>query len=325
MKITTQKRCFPLKEPLKITGHTFVSTDTIWVRLEQDGYVGQGEAIGVYFIGESVASMIADVEEAKRTLPMDFDFGDLAERLPPGGARNALDCALWDLRCKQAGKRIWDLLACSSAPVKTVFTISVDTPEIMAGKASAAPPVGCLKLKLNDAQPVTCVEAVRAALPGTDIVIDANQGWSAEQLKDWAPALDRLGVSMIEQPLKRGDDADLAGYHPPVPLAADESCLDRRDFEAIGQYYDIINIKLDKTGGLSEGLSLAQAAKKAGKDVMIGCMSGSSLSMAPAFVIAQSCKYVDIDGPLLITQDVAHAMTFGADGTVSPPDASLWG
>jgi L-alanine-DL-glutamate epimerase-like enolase superfamily enzyme len=245
--------------------------------------------------------------------------------LPAGAARNAVDCALWDLEAKRAGKRAWDLAGLAApGPEIPAFTLSLDDPEVMRAEAAKHAHRPLLKIKLGTPDDMPRLEAVRAGAPDATIIVDANEGWSAEVYADLAPHLQRLGVAMVEQPLPAGADDALLGMARPVPVCADESCHDRASLPGLKGKYDMVNIKLDKTGGLTEALALRQAALAEGFDVMMGCMVGSSLAMAPAVLVAQGVSVVDLDGPLLLAEDRAVPLVYDAAG-VHPPDAALWG
>jgi L-alanine-DL-glutamate epimerase-like enolase superfamily enzyme len=245
--------------------------------------------------------------------------------MPPGGARNAIDCALWDLEAKVTGRTIWDLTTVAPKPLETVFTIGLEpSPEEMAAKAAAATGHQLLKIKLNDDRPLERLQAVRAARPDVRIVVDANQAWTFTRLRKLAPEFAALGVQLIEQPLPRGEDAELEGYRAPVPLCADESCLHLGELAQAARRYQWINVKLDKTGGLTHALQLAHAARAARLGLMVGCMGGSSLAMAPAFVIGCLCDFVDIDGPLLQKSDRLPGLDYDG-GRVSVFGPNLWG
>lgn len=243
--------------------------------------------------------------------------------LPAGGARNAIDCALWDLEAKLSGQSIWDMTGIAPQKTQSFFTVGIDTPQKMAEKALSLDS-SKLKVKLDGELPLECISAVRAARPDAEIIVDVNQGWSFAQLVELAPKFKALNISMIEQPLPRGADQELEGYDSPVPLCADESCLTTAEFAQAARRYQIINIKLDKTGGLTEALDLARMAREHGKDLMIGNMVGTSLGMAPGYVIAQLCKFVDLDGTLYLNGDREHPMTF-EQGFMSRPESMLWG
>ena len=316
---------FPLKAPFTITGHTWTQTDTLRVTVNEHGRRGRGEAVGAYYLGETAEGMAAELEDWIPRLPENLSPHALLEAMPPCGARSALDCALWDLRCKARSTSVFDELGLTPRPLHTVFTIGLATPEVMAERARAAAALPYLKIKLDADRPIERLEAIRAARPDAQLVIDVNQGWSFDELCTYLPHCERLGIAMIEQPLPRGADQDLADLSPQVPLGADESCLHLSEFASIPERYQVLNIKLDKCGGLSEGLALVQAARQAGMGLMVGNMVGSSLSMAPSFVIALQCQFVDIDGPLLLAEDIAGGMTYGEDGSVEPPSPELWG
>ena len=325
MKMTISQVSFPLREPFVITGYVFEHTKAVHVRLERDGFVGRGEGVGCYYLGETVETMAAQLEAVVPVVEAGATRQDIQALLPPGGARCALDCAFWDLEAKSAGMSIWDLLNISPRILNTVVTIGIDTPEVMGAAASRLRNIPDLKLKLNAELPVERVEAVRAAHPAASIVVDVNQGWSLEELKVYAPEMTRLNVAMIEQPLRRGSDNDLLGFDSPVPLGADESCLSSEEFDYAVARYDVINIKIDKTGGLTDALKIVELAKRGDCDLMVGNMTGSSLGMAPSYVIGQFCRFVDVDGPLLLAEDVSNPMIYPGDGTAIMPGPALWG
>lgn len=311
------------KAPFKITGYTFTQVPVLHVKILQNGATGRGEAAGIYYLNETADSMLAQAETVKAAVQQGASREQLRELLPAGGARNAIDCALWDLEAKLSGKRVWELAGVELGDITTVNTIGMDTPENMAETAkSLDTPI--IKIKLDGEQSLERVTAIRNARPNAQLVVDVNQGWTFEQLVDLAPKLKDLGVAMIEQPLPRGGDEALEGYHSPIPLCADESCLNTSEFEQASRRYQMINIKLDKTGGLTEGLDLARMAREKGLGVMVGNMMGTSLAMAPGFVVAQLCRFVDLDGPLFLKQDRENPMTY-TGGRVSAPNPALWG
>jgi L-alanine-DL-glutamate epimerase-like enolase superfamily enzyme len=312
-----------LESPFRITGHVFHVIDMLHVTIIENGTEGRGEAAGVYYLDETGASILANAESVQEALELGADREALRSLLPAGGARNAIDCALWDLEAKLSGRSIWDLTGIAPGKTQSFFTIGIDTPEKMAAKALALDS-SKLKVKLNGEHPLECISAVRKARPDAEIIVDVNQGWSFAQLVELAPKFKELKISMIEQPLPRGGDQELEGYESPVPLCADESCLNTDEFEQAARRYQVINIKLDKTGGLTEALDLARMARSRGKDLMIGNMVGTSLGMAPGYVIAQLCKFVDLDGTLYLNGDREHPMTF-EQGFMSRPDSMLWG
>jgi L-alanine-DL-glutamate epimerase-like enolase superfamily enzyme len=271
--------------------------------------------------GETLESVTAQIEGLSGTVTRE----SLYELLPPGAARNAVDCALWDLEAKQTGKRVWQLAGLPApGPEITAYTLSLDTPEKMRAQAAKNAQRPLLKIKLGTPDDMARLEAVRAGAPDATIIVDANEGWSAEVYTDLAPHLVRLGVALVEQPLPAGEDEALIGMARPVPVCADESAHDRASLPGLAGKYDVVNIKLDKTGGLTEALALRDAALAEGYKVMVGCMVGSSLAMAPATLAAQGAMVTDLDGPLLLASDRAHALQFDEHG-VHPPVAELWG
>ncbi len=321
--LTVESSYWKYKSPFVITGYTFTGMDLLTVSISRDGITGRGEAAGVYYFDETGASMLAQVEAVRSKLEQGVSRSALRELLPAGGARNAVDCALWDFEAKQQGKSIWELTGLVPRETHSVMTLSIDTPEAMAHAARQIEGQR-IKVKLDGHQPLERITAVCAARPDAEIVVDVNQGWSFEQLRTLAPSFSQLGVAMIEQPLPRGADESLEDYAAPITLCADESCLDTNDFEQVARRYQMINIKLDKTGGLTEALELAKLAKDHGMALMVGNMVGTSLAMAPAYVLAQLCRFVDIDGMLFLTQDREHPMHFEA-GLVAAPTPALWG
>jgi len=325
MKLSFKKVPFQLKAPFAITGYTFTCTDTVQVKLEEDGFRGQGEGVGVYYLGDTIDNMLSQLEGVADSVAGGVTHTDLIQLLPPGGARNALDCAFWDLTAKRTGVSVWDSLNLVPNKLKTVCTIGIGDNDLMAQSAIDYANYTNLKIKLDGNDPIGKLEAIRAVRPDATLIIDVNQGWTFEELKEYAPAAGRLNIAMIEQPLKRGEDDILAGFKSPVPLGADESCLDASEYAAAAERYDVINIKLDKCGGLTAGLILANMALKDNKALMVGNMTGSSLSMAPAYVIGQFCEFVDIDGPLLLADDVENPLCFGEGGVVDVPNPDLWG
>lgn len=316
-------KSWEMKSPFKITGHVFTEAHLLEVTISEDGYTGWGEAAGVYYLGETLESMVSQIEAVRVALEQGADRHELLNLLPRGGARNAVDCALWDLEAKRQKKTIWQLTNICPGRIISVNTVGIGTVKEMA-KAAEAIDSSLIKIKLDSETPVERVAAVIAARPDAEILVDVNQGWTFKQLVEFAPKLKALGVAMIEQPLVRGADEELEGYKPPLPICADESCLDTSEFEQAARRYQMINIKLDKTGGLTEALALANLAELRGIDLMVGNMVGTSLAMAPGFVIAQLCRFVDLDGALFLKQDRKYPMTFTA-GVVSAPSPQLWG
>lgn len=316
---------WPLKAPFRITGHLFETHETLVVSLAEDGLVGQGEAAGVYYLDDRVAGMAAQIEALRPEIEAGMDRLELQDRLPPGGARNALDCAMWDLEAKRAGMSISQLLqADAPRPLFCTFTLGADAPEVVAFGAAAAVNHFALKLKLNgDGQDAERVAAAREARPGAWIGVDANQGLDRAGLERLMPALVAADVRVIEQPLPVGREADLKGLESPIPIAADESILHLADLERLAGAFDIVNIKLDKCGGLTEALAMAHRARELGLGVMVGNMIGTTLAMAPAFLLGQMCDVVDLDGPLHLVSDRAIPATYD-DNRLFVPEAA-WG
>jgi len=325
MKISAHLEDWELTQPFRISGGEWLTSPGLVVQLSEDGFVGRGEAQGVFYLDETAQILFEQVDAVAGEIRKGITREELQHLLPAGGARNAVDCALWDLECKKTGKTIWQLTGIDPKPVTTVYTIGLEpTPEEMAAKAAAAADAPVLKIKLGADRPYERLAAIRAARPDAELVVDANQGWDFEQLKEVIPKCVDLDLGMIEQPLPRGGDEMLEGFDSPITLAADESCLDTSELETAAQRYSMINIKLDKTGGLTEALKLAYAAKELGCKLMVGNMVGTSLGMAPAFVVAQLCDFVDIDGPLLLKYD--HPLGLKYDkGVVRELDSRFWG
>lgn len=311
------------KEPFTITGRTMTQGELLYVTITENGATGRGESVGVAYTNDRGGILLERALAVKTALEEGVTREELQHLLPSGGARNAIDCALWDLEAKQTGKTIWQMLDMSPKPVYTVNTIGINEPAYMATKAKEAK-TDYLKVKLSGEIPLERIVAVREARPNANIVVDANQGWSFEQLQELAPKFKELGIQMIEQPLPRGEDAALANYDSPIMLCGDESCLDTSELEQAAKHYQMINIKLDKAGGLTEALKLVKAAKAKGLKLMVGNMVGTSLAMAPGFVIAQFCDFVDLDGPLFLTKDRQYPMSY-ANGLVSGLKPELWG
>ncbi len=319
--ISVSAETYPLRHAFAISRGSRTEARVLTVTVERGGARGRGECVPYARYGESPESVAAQVAG----LPDGIDRAALQEALPPGAARNAVDCALWDLEAKAAGVRAWTL-AGLPAPERrvTAYTLSLDTPAAMRAAAAQNAHRPVLKIKLGTAGDMARVEAVRAGAPRARVIVDANEGWTADIYRDLAPHLVRLGVAMVEQPLPAGADAVLAEIPRPLPVCADESCRDRASLPGLAGTYDLVNIKLDKTGGLTEALALREAARAAGFGVMAGCMVASSLAMAPAVLVAQGADWVDLDGPLLLAQDRAHPLAYD-DAGVHPPDPQLWG
>lgn len=329
MKTTLSVRTerWPAREVLRITGHRFDAFELVVVQLQQGECVGQGEALGVYYLGESAESIMADIESVRNAMEEGIDRSALLSLLPAGGARHALDSALWDLECKRQGVRCWALADSPVRSLQSQITIGIeDSAEATARKALTLANYPHLKLKVDRDDPIARVRAVRQARPDARLVVDANQAWTLEDLLTYAEVLQELDVYLIEQPLARGQDQGLDDYRGPVPLCADESCLDATELPDAARRYQFINIKLDKVGGLTAALALAREARSMGLRLMVGCMGGTSLSMAPAHVLACAghCEVNDLDGPLWLRHDRLPAIDY-RDGFMPPFGPQVWG
>ena len=320
VQISVSRDVFRLAQVFTISRGSRTEAQVLTCTVEEGGIVGRGECVPYARYGETLESVEAQI----RSVHGPVNRAGLYT-LPAGAARNALDCALWDLEAKKAGKRVWELAGLPApGPMITAYTLSLDTPEAMQAQAAKNAHRPLLKIKLGTPDDMPRLEAVRRGAPDARIIVDANEGWSAAVYADLAPHLVRLGVDLVEQPLPAGEDDALLGMERPVPVCADESCHDRASLPGLKGKYDVVNIKLDKTGGLTEALELRQAALAEGYDVMVGCMVGSSLAMAPATLVAQGASVVDLDGPLLLAEDRDNPLTYDDDG-VHPPMAALWG
>ncbi len=321
MELSISRDTFRLAEAFTISRGSRTEAKVLTVRVAADGIEGRGECVPYARYDETLDSVAAQIE----ALPPDVDRAALQSLLPAGAARNAVDCALWELEAKQAGRRVWDLAELAApGPLITAFTLSLDSPERMRAAAARHAARPLLKIKLGGEGDMARLEAVRAGAPDARIIVDANEGWTADIYAELAPHLVRLGVALVEQPLPAGEDAMLAEIARPLPVCADESCHDRATLAGLAGKYDMVNIKLDKTGGLTEALALRTEARAAGFGVMVGCMVGSSLAMAPAVLLGQGAEVVDLDGPLLLAEDREVPLVYDAAG-VWPPDADLWG
>lgn len=319
--ITVTPDTFALTQTFTIARGSKTHAHVLTARITRGGFSGWGECVPYGRYGETLASVTDQITG----LDPAIDRAALQAALPAGAARNAVDCALWDLEAKMAGTRVWQLAGLPApGPCQTAFTLSLGTPESMraAARTHAHRPV--LKIKLGTPDDMIRLEAVRQGAPRSTLIIDGNEGWTAEIYADLAPHLVRLGVALVEQPLPAGEDGMLAEIARPLPVCADESCHDSATLPALRGKYDLINLKLDKTGGLTEALITRAAAARMGFGVMVGCMVGSSLAMAPATLLAQGAHWTDLDGPLLLSQDRKNPLHYDADG-VHPPQPELWG
>ncbi len=319
--ISVSQDKFRLAETFTIARGSRDEALVLTATVARDGVLGRGECVPYARYGETLESVATQVS----SLPGDVTRAALEEALEPGAARNAVDCALWDRQAKAAGRRVWEMAGLEQpGPVVTAFTLSLEAPEKMEAAAKRHAHRPLLKIKLGGEGDMARLEAVRRGAPETPIIVDANEGWTAEVYSELAPHLVRLGVKLVEQPLPAVDDALLAEIERPLPVCADESCHDRASLAGLKGKYDVINIKLDKTGGLTEALALREAARAEGFGVMVGCMVGSSLAMAPAVLVAQGAEIVDLDGPLLLAEDRDPPLLYDAAGVHAPVPA-LWG
>jgi L-alanine-DL-glutamate epimerase-like enolase superfamily enzyme len=319
-----QHRTLPIRGVFRISRGSKTVAESIVVTIWEGDCVGSGECVPYGRYGESIESVTAQIEAARPAIERGIDLRTLQELLPPGSARNAIDCALWDLRSRLSGHSVAGFAGLRSplGPVLTAFTLSLGEPGEMAEKAREFAHYPLLKLKLGGDGDLERVRAVREAAPRARLMADANESWRPEHLEAFLPEFARLGVELLEQPLPAGADVALLDYKSPVPLAADESCRDLTSIDDIRGKYAFANIKLDKTGGLTEGLALAEAARAAGLKIMVGCMVASSLSMAPGIVLAQSAEVVHLDGPLLLARDHDPALPY--EGATLYPSARVW-
>jgi L-alanine-DL-glutamate epimerase-like enolase superfamily enzyme len=323
--LDAHEQSWPLDKPFRIARGTSTEARVIVVSVSDGEHTGRGEAVPISRYGQSVDSVLAQIESMKSEKSLDRK--EMQRLLPAGAARNALDCALWDLEAKIAGKRAWELANIPMvSEVETSFTISLDTPAAMATAAAKANTIApILKLKLGgDDVDLARVETVREAAPAARLLIDANESWSPSLYRRIAPALQGLGVELIEQPFPADADEVLEELDHPVPVCADESCHTSADLPRLTNRYEMLNVKLDKTGGLTEALVLTGRARESGFKLLIGCMVCTSLGIAPARVLASAADYVDLDGPLLLAHDRDHALFFH-DGKIGLPSPALWG
>jgi L-alanine-DL-glutamate epimerase-like enolase superfamily enzyme len=323
-QLKVSPRNWPLHKPFKISRDVHTHAETLVCEISDGTHTGRGEGAGVSYDGETIDSIRHQIEAVAADIEAGPSIEEIQTLLPPGGARNAVDCALWDLEAKRAGQTIWQMLGWQPKPVTTVYTVGIDTAENMQADAAAHSEYRFIKVKVGIGDPLEQIGAINAGAPNAAIVIDANQAWTVADLERYTEPLAGMGVEMIEQPMSRDDDEALRGYESPLPLCADESCATSADLERLAGLYSMVNIKLDKTGGLTEALRLAEQALSMGFELMVGNMLGSSLAMAPSFVIAQKCRYVDLDGPLLQSEDVEHAMHYDK-GRVEVFTPALWG
>jgi L-Ala-D/L-Glu epimerase len=316
----------PFAKPFRISGHVFTESPVVVVSLSDGLHTGRGEASGVYYLGDNEATMTAALESVRGALEQGISRAELQQALPAGGARNAADCAFWELEAKREGVPVWKLAGLPEPkPLLTTFTLGADDPAVMAEGARAYGDARALKLKLTGDLDldIARVRAVRAARPECWIGVDANQGFKADELDPLIAALLECSIALLEQPLARGREADLDGFTSPIPIAADESALTLSDVDGLVGRFDTVNIKLDKCGGLTEAIAIARRARVLGLDVMVGNMVGSSWAMAPAWLLGQLCDVVDLDGPTFLATDRTPGIVY-REGMIDCPE-SVWG
>lgn len=325
ISLSVRTEAWPIAGSFAISRGRKTQAHVVVAELRDGDAVGRGECVPYARYGETVASVVSDIERLRPSLASGLGRIELQSALPPGAARNALDCAFWDLEAKRAARPAYEVAGLPAPrPLVTAYTISLDSAATMGEAASAAASRPLLKLKLGGPEDAERLRAVRAAAPNADLIVDANEAWSAADLPAKLAACAEAGVRLIEQPLPAADDGALAGLDRPIPVCADESVRDRTTLGAVAKKYDAINIKLDKTGGLTEALALAAEAERMGLAIMVGCMVATSLAMAPAVLLAQRAHWVDLDGPLLLARDRQPGLRY-VGSTVEPPHAALWG
>jgi L-alanine-DL-glutamate epimerase-like enolase superfamily enzyme len=325
MRAVVRAETWPIRGGFRIARGARAAAEVVVVQLHDDKWVGHGECVPYARYGESIDSVCAEIEAACRAVQSASAHEEVLA-MPAGAARNAVDCALWDLEAKRAGKPAWELagLGCPPAEVRTMRTVSVDTAERMKAAADEFADARVIKVKVDGGADLERIAAVHEAAAQAELVIDANEAWSADQLARWLPLLPKLGVAVVEQPLPADDDAALEGLERAVRICADESFHDRRSFSRIERRYDMVNIKLDKAGGLSEALYCIGEARRLGLPVMVGCMVSTSLAIEPALLLTSGAEYVDLDGPLLLETDREGALHDRKAGLLRP-SSSIWG
>ncbi len=324
-RLSVRAETWPIEGSFTISRGSRTESRVVVAEIADGDHTGRGECLPYARYDETVEGVAALIESVGPAIADGIDRAGLQDHLPPGAARNALDCALWDLEAKRTGTPVWRRAGLAEpGPLVTAYTLSLGAVEAMGAAARANARRPLLKVKLGGEDIVARVRAVRAGAPEARLVVDANEAWTPALLTEVLPELARLGVEMVEQPLPAGADDALAGIERPVAVCADESCHDTASLAGLAGRYDMINIKLDKTGGLTEALRLADAAQAAGFGVMVGCMIATSLSMAPAMLVAADARVVDLDGPLLLARDRTPGIVY-ADGLMQPPPGELWG
>jgi L-alanine-DL-glutamate epimerase-like enolase superfamily enzyme len=316
---------WPLVSPFRISSHTTVERNAIVVELGHEGTVGRGEAGGIFYLGDKVATMLPQIESVRAAIEAGIDRARLQHLLPPGGARNAVDCALWELESKLSQRPVWQLAGLAPPrPLVTTLGCGAESPEVMAATAARYPAARAVKLKLTgDEIDAERVRVVREAVPDVWLGVDANQGFTLESLQSLLPTLVAARVQLVEQPFPVGQERWLEGLECPIPIAADESVQSLEELEHLARGFQVVNIKLDKCGGMTEALAMARRIRELGLEAMVGNMIGTSLAMAPAFLVGQLCTIADLDGPIFLKSDRADAVEF-RDGMIHCPPA-VWG
>lgn len=324
-RLTIEAERFPIAGAFTISRGSKTEAEVLTCTIADGGFLGRGECVPYRRYGETVESVRAAIEATGAAIAEGLGRDALREILPPGAARNAIDCALWDLEAKITGKPAWRAVSTTApAPLVTAYTLSLGAPEAMAAQARANASRPLLKVKIGGEGDIARIRAVTEAAPASRIILDANEGWTDDNIVENLASAAALGVALIEQPLPAGRDGILASIVHPVPICADESVHTAGDLPALRDRYDAVNIKLDKAGGLTEALELRDEARRLGFSIMVGCMVGTSLAMAPAILLAQGADFVDLDGPLLLARDRTPGLTYEGS-TVSPPAPALWG
>jgi L-Ala-D/L-Glu epimerase / N-acetyl-D-glutamate racemase len=326
LKLNVQVERLEFSAPFRIAGFLFEHQDAVVVTVDDGRHLGRGEACGVYYLNDNVEQMVAALEAHRATIESGIERASLQRLLPAGGARNALDCALWELEARRSAQAVWALAGLDPPrPLVTTFTLGADEPQVMAEGARKWATAQALKVKLTGDREldIARVKAVRAARPDVWLGVDANQGYRVSNLGRLVPALVEAKVTQLEQPVARGEEAGLEDFDSPIPLVADESALGLADLAGLVGRFDMVNIKLDKCGGLTEGLAMAREARRLGLGLMVGNMMGSSLAMAPSFIVGQLCDVVDLDGPTFLKRDRTPGVTY-SDGLIWV-DEAVWG
>lgn len=326
LSLTLRVERFAYHRPFRISGHVFEETAVLLAEISDGEHVGRGEGAGVYYLGDDIEHMLAEAEQARSAIERGATREDLQQLLPPGGARNALDCAYWELEARRTGQPVWELAGLDPPrPLRSTLTLGADEPAAMAGASLAIDQAAPVKMKLTGelAADLMRVAAVREVRPAAWIGVDANQGYGIADLPALVEGLVDAGVALLEQPLARGREADLDGFTRLLPFAADESAVALEDTPGLVGRFDVVNIKLDKCGGLTEALQIARLARELGLEVMVGNMMGSSLSMAPAYLVGQLCDIVDLDGPTFLATDRTPGVRYREGRIDCPPE--VWG